>query len=69
MKAFKLLLRLLLKIVGTPFALLYLTPMILVGYGNVFTDWLYDKDDYEKRITKLVLNDFKTDFKKWFTTI
>lgn len=69
MKAFKILLRVLFKLIGTPFALSYYGLMLTVGYGNVFTDWLYDTDDFEKRITKITLNDFKNEFKKWFTTI
>lgn len=69
MKAFKLLLRVLFKLIGTPFALFYFGLMLTIGYGNVFTDWLYDTDDFEKRITKITLNGFKNEFKKWFTTI
>ena len=35
----------------------------------MFVDWLYEKDDFDKRSTKSTHKDFVDMFKNWFTTV
>lgn len=65
----KKLLRLILKILVTPLVLPFMIMMILIGFGAMFVDWLYEKDDFDKRSTKSTHKDFVDMFKNWFTTV
>lgn len=65
----KILLRLLIKLIATPVFLFWISMMLIVGYAAMFWDWLYDKSDFEKSITRKVHQDFLKMAKVWFTTI
>ena len=65
----KKLLRLIIKIIGTPIVVPWMLIMIGMGYCAIFVDWLYDKDEYDKMITKDTHKYFTSILKNWFTTI
>lgn len=65
----KKLLRLIIKILVTPIAVPVLLFLVITGYISIFIDWLYDKSEWDKSITKDIHNDFLKLFKNWFTTI
>ena len=62
-------LRLLVKIIGTPIFIPCILTMIILGYFFIFFDWLYDHDEWEKRINRETNSYFLKMFKKWFTQI
>lgn len=65
----KLVLRLIVKIAVTPIVLINVLLMLLVGYGFVFYDWLWEVDEFERMITRETIADLYLTLKNWFTTI
>ena len=65
----KKLIRLLLKIVTSPFVLTYFIFIISVCYLFVFWAWLGDYSDYGKSLEHDEIKELKGEFKKWFTTV
>lgn len=64
------LLRLIFKILATPIAVPGILVMILIGYGNIFVNWLWEsQDELDCRITRELKDEFTQMLKRWFTTI
>lgn len=65
----KKLIRFILKIPGTFVMAPFFIMMIVASYVDSFFGWLYDKSEFDRRITQETRYDFMRDLKKWFTTI
>jgi hypothetical protein len=65
----KLALRLFVKIITAPVVLSAYTLILLIGYGYVVYDWLYDSDNIDKEITRETLSDLHSAIKRWFTRL
>jgi len=65
----KQLIRLIIKIPATPFVLVVHAGGI-IGFTFVrFFEWVYDAPEWNKQLTKEIIQDSKKDLKKWFTTV
>ena len=64
----KKLLRLIVKILVTPFAAPFIMMLLLVGYGVMTWDWLFDKHD-DLRMDIIMQKDMWGNVGKWFTTL
>jgi hypothetical protein len=65
----KLALRLFVKIITAPVVLSAYALILLIGYGYVVYDWLYDSDNLDKEITAETLSDLHSAIKRWFTRL
>lgn len=65
----KKLVRLLLKIPGTIVLVPFWLLMLLTSYIMQFIEWAYDVSDFDKRITAEIIQDYKDNLKRWFTTL
>lgn len=65
----KRLIRLLLKIPGTIIMLPVWLLLLLTGYLVKASEWIYEADEFDKRITAEIIQDHKNTIKRWFTTL
>jgi hypothetical protein len=65
----KYILRFVFKVVATPFFIMWIIPLLVIGKFFMFHDWLYDKNDWDKSITRETHHHFVDIFKKWFTRL
>ena len=65
----KMILRFTIKTIATPFFIIWIVPLLIIGYCAIFWDWLYEKSDFEKSITQDVHAGFIKEAKTWFTSI
>lgn len=65
----KYILRFIFKLIATPFFIMAIIPLLLISRLNIFYDWLYDKSDLDKSITRDLNKDFVKCFKNWFTKL
>jgi hypothetical protein len=65
----KKLVRLLLKIPGTVIMVPVWLFLLLLGYAIQFIEWAYEASDFDKRITAEIIQDYKDNIKRWFTTL
>lgn len=65
----KKLLRLIVKIPTTPFYLVFFVCMYITGTVVQFWQWLYEVDNWDRKITSELLADLRKGCKRWFTTI
>jgi hypothetical protein len=61
--------RILFKIPATPFLILFWAFYILSALILVFFEWVYEANEYDKRITRSMMTGTLRSIKKWFTTI
>ncbi len=61
--------RLIMKILATPIVMVIILSILSVLYGIRFFEWLYDAHETSKNDTTIAIKDFRSDLKKWFTTI
>ena len=43
--------------------------MLATGYICKAGEWVYEADDFDKRITAEIIQDYKNNIKWWFTTL
>jgi high-affinity Fe2+/Pb2+ permease len=65
----KLVLRFFIKILCTPFFVLFIAGILTVGGIWIFKEWLFEDSEEQRAITKLVLRDFIYMFKQWFRKV
>lgn len=65
----KYILRFIFKVIVTPFFIMAIIPLIVIGRFVIFYDWVYDKSDWDKSITRETHNHFVSVFKNWFTKL
>ena len=65
----KLILRLIVKIIATPIALLYFALFISTAYAFRFASWLWDDPPAYRQIDAEITADEIQKLKRWFTTI
>jgi hypothetical protein len=65
----KKLVRILLKIPGTMLLVPFWLIMLLTGYAVQFIEWAYEARDFDKRITAELIQEYKNNIKRWFTTL
>ena len=68
-KLIKIFFKILIKIIGTPFVVLFFVFFYVGNLAAQFFEWVYDTPEYDKQITREIKNAATEDFKKWFTTI
>lgn len=61
--------RFLLKIPATPIVLLFHGGMVLLSYPIMFFEWVYDKSDWDKEITRDIQYESIKTLKRWFTSV
>ena len=69
MNKLKLLLRLVLKIPGTPILLLWVAFMLFLFYIVQFFQWIYNASDWDKEITQDIKQAQFDLAKRWFTEL
>ena len=65
----KKIIRLIIKIMATPFFIPIMIGVIIAFNLIVLFDWLYEKSEWEVKFSKDMCKDANTFFIKWFTTI
>ncbi len=65
----KLFLRAIIKLLGTPFFLIFISLMLLTGSMMKFLNWVYEADKFTRDTTNETHQQFKDMFVKWFTKI
>jgi hypothetical protein len=65
----KIFFKILIKIVGTPFVVVFFIFFYTGNLAAQFFEWVYDASDYDKQITNEIKTSAIEDFKKWITTI
>lgn len=65
----KKLIRLLLKIPGTVIIVPAWLLMLLGAYIIKFIEWVYEASDFDKKITARIIQEYKDNIKRWFTSI
>lgn len=61
-------LRLIVKIIATPIIAPFIVFVMAMGYLTMAWNWLFDQHD-DMHMNLLVIQDFYSDIKKWFTTL
>lgn len=64
----KILFRVLFKVIGTPFFLVFCISMLIIAYCHLFIEWIYDKE-YAMVETRWMIESYLEAIKDWFTTI
>ena len=65
----KKLIRLLLKIPGTIIILPFWLLMLATGYICKAGEWVYEANEFDKRVTAEIIQEYKDNIKRWFTTL
>jgi hypothetical protein len=68
-KLTKIFFKILIKIVGTPFVVLFFVFFYLANLAAQFFEWVYESSDYDKQITREIKASATSDFTKWFTKL
>jgi hypothetical protein len=62
-------LRLLIKLPATPFVVFFYLGVLMTGHLVRAGEWLYESSEFDKQITREIIEDHRRSLKRWFTTI